>query len=100
MFNTKIIIFRLFCSGFFLSDSLQQIRIAKKIFFRDDVYYSIGAAWFGDYYGHDGELPGFNSTMVHSNEKNCTIIVWFNCNLDSDGVYTDHIFDRFNEIIF
>jgi len=38
--------------------------------------------------------------MVHSNQKNCTIIVWFNCNLDNDGVHTDHIFDRFNEIIF
>lgn len=87
--------------GFFLSDSLQQIRMAKKILFRaPDVYYSIGAAWFGDYYGHDGGLPGFTSTMVHSNEKNCTMIIWFNCNLDTDGVHTDDIFNRFNDIIF
>lgn len=88
-------------SGFFLSDSLQKIRMAKKIFFRKpDVYYSIGAAWFGDYYGHDGGLPGFTSTMVHSNKKNCTVVVWFNCNLDEDGIHTDHIFDRFNQLIF
>ncbi|MCK4679361.1 MAG: beta-lactamase family protein [Bacteroidales bacterium] len=88
-------------SGFFLSDSLQQLRMAKKILFREpDVYYSIGAAWFGDYYGHDGGLPGFTSTMVHSNDKNCTIIVWFNCNLDNDDTHTDHIFNRFDSIIF
>ncbi|RLD64888.1 MAG: hypothetical protein DRI84_07985 [Bacteroidetes bacterium] len=86
--------------GTFLSDSLQNIRMSKKLFFREGVYYSIGAAWFNDYYGHDGALPGFTSTMVHSNTKNCTIIVWFNCNLDNDGVHTDHIFNRFDEIIF
>lgn len=87
--------------GFYLSDSIQQIRMAKKILFREpDVYYSIGAAWFGDYYGHDGAVPGFTSTMVHSNEKNCTIIVWFNCNLDFDGAHTDDIFNRFDELVF
>lgn len=88
-------------SGFFLSDSLQELRMEKKILFRKpDVSYSIGAAWFGDYYGHDGGLPGFTSTMVHSNKKNCTIIVWFNCNLDEDNIHTDHIFKRFDQIIY
>ncbi len=86
--------------GTFLSDSLQKLRKSKKIYFREGVYYSIGGAWFNDYYGHDGALPGFTSTMVHSNNKNCTIIVWFNCNLDNDKVHTDHIFDRFDAIIF
>lgn len=87
--------------GDFLSDSLQKTRMDKKILFREpDVYYSIGAAWFGDYYGHDGGLPGFTSTMVHSPAKNCTIIVWFNCNLDTDKIHTDHIFNRFDEMIF
>ncbi len=88
-------------NGQFLSDSLQQLRMSKKILFREpDVYYSIGAAWFGDYYGHDGGLPGFTSTMVHSPGKNCTIIVWFNCNLDNDGIHTDHVFNRFDAVIF
>jgi D-alanyl-D-alanine carboxypeptidase len=88
-------------NGFYLSDSLQQTRMAKKIFFRKpDVYYSLGAAWLGDYYGHDGGLPGFTSTMVHSNKKNCTIVVWFNSNLNDDKLHTDHIFHRFDQLIF
>ncbi|MCF8229457.1 MAG: beta-lactamase family protein [Bacteroidales bacterium] len=87
--------------GTFLSDSLQKRRMAKKVLLqKPGIYYSIGAAWFWDYYGHNGGLPGFASTMLHSNEKNCTIIVWFNCNLDEDGVRSDHVFKRFDEIVF
>ncbi|MDZ7742244.1 MAG: hypothetical protein U5Q03_10940 [Bacteroidota bacterium] len=37
---------------------------------------------------------------IGSNTKTVTIIVWFNCNLDEDGVHADRIFNRFDEIVF
>jgi len=45
--------------------------------------YGLGLYESNGFYGHDGQLPGYTSLMVHSPERNCTIVVWYNCQLDN-----------------
>lgn len=65
--------------GGLLPDSLQQKRL------KDDYYdlgnndaYGLGLFRHGTFYGHSGELQGFMTSMYHSNDKNCTVIVYYN----------------------
>ncbi|MDD4604662.1 MAG: hypothetical protein PHF97_12785 [Bacteroidales bacterium] len=44
-----------------------------------------------------GEMPGFNTAMCHSNAKNCTVIISFNCQLN---VKTEYLFYRFMDILY
>lgn len=45
--------------------------------------YGLGLYESNGFFGHDGQLPGYTSLMVHSPERNCTIVVWYNCQLDN-----------------
>jgi D-alanyl-D-alanine carboxypeptidase len=70
-------------SGGYLSDSLQQKRLTENFYGRPDLWlgkisYGLGLMRLGSFFGHGGDLPGFSSSMYHSNEKNCTIILYFN----------------------
>ena len=47
--------------------------------------YGLGIYESNGFYGHDGQLPGYTSLMVHSPERNCTIVVWYNCQLDNSS---------------
>ena len=65
--------------GGFLPDSLQQKRLKEDysdLGNRDA--YGLGLFRHGTFYGHSGELQGFMTSMYHSNEKNCTVIVYYN----------------------
>lgn len=68
--------------GTFLSDELQQKRLSELYpSIRPDMDYGLGILKYGSYYGHTGSIPGFTSLMLYSPEKNCTMIIWFNCQL-------------------
>ena len=85
-------------NGYYLSDSLQDIRINNRVHVNDFVYYTIGGFYFNGYFGHGGDIAGFSSAMFHSMEKNCTIILWYNSLLNE--VRPMHQVLKFDEIIF
>lgn len=85
-------------NGFYLSDSLQYIRINNRVAINDFVDYAIGGFYFYGYFGHGGDIAGFSSAMFHSMEKNCTIILWYNSLLDE--VRPMHQVLTFDNIIF
>ena len=70
--------------GGFLSKTLQQKRLTENFYNSPDLWlgkisYGLGLMRCGrSFFGHGGDLPGFSSSMYHSNEKNCTIILYFN----------------------
>lgn len=85
-------------NGFYLSDSLQEMRINNRVAVNSFVDYAIGGFYFYGYFGHGGDIAGFSSAMFHSMEKNCTIILWYNSLLDE--VRPMHQVLLFDEIIF
>ena len=68
--------------GAFLSPSLQAKRLdCYEIGSDKGLKYGIGIFDYKGFYGHNGGTFGYTSLMVHSPEKNCTIIIWYNCQL-------------------
>ncbi|MGX5696023.1 serine hydrolase domain-containing protein [Agromyces soli] len=67
--------------GELLGDELQQARLDSPQP-REPGSAAAGYGWamakFGDYYGHTGELPGYNSFMGHDPETGVTVVVWAN----------------------
>ncbi|MFA5012215.1 MAG: serine hydrolase domain-containing protein [Ignavibacteria bacterium] len=65
--------------GGLLPDSLQQKRLNEDFYYlnaKDS--YGLGLIRHGSFYGHSGDLPGYMTSMYHSNEKDCTIILYYN----------------------
>lgn len=86
-------------AGGFLSESLQNTRLDKDFStLAENVSYGIGILKRASFYGHNGGLPGFTSSMYHSNNKNCTIIIYFNC--QKSGLEPDYLFNRFAHILY
>lgn len=52
---------------------------------RDGALYGLGIAKFGPFYGHTGELPGFNSFMGHDPASRATLVVWTNLSASVNG---------------
>lgn len=52
----------------------------------------------GTFYGHNGAILGFTSSMYHSIEKNCTVIIYFNCLLNT--MQPDFLFHRYMNILY
>lgn len=65
--------------GEFLSDETQQKRMVCP---ESNSFYGLGILNYKGFYGHNGSMPGYTSLMIYSPERNCTIIVWYNCQLD------------------
>lgn len=85
-------------NGFYLSDSLQYLRIHKRVHVASIVSYGLGGFYLKGFFGHGGDIAGFSSAMFHSMEKNCTIVIWYNSLLDE--VRPMHQVAKFDEIIF
>jgi len=89
--------------GDFLSSSLQEIRLTENFYGSPDLWfgkikYGLGIMRCGrSFYGHGGDLPGFSSTMYHSKEKDCTIILYFNT---QDDCPSGLLFLRYLDILF
>ena len=86
--------------GGFLSDSLQARRLSEMQCV-GGLYGSYGLCLLknGSFYGHGGSLWGFTSVMFHSNEKNCTIIICFNCDLETT-IHPLNLFLRYAGILY
>lgn len=62
-------------------DSIVPIQTPAKI----DVGYGLAIAKFGPLYGHDGQIPGFNSFMAHDPVRKDTVIVLTTLFAGADG---------------
>jgi len=83
--------------GDLLPDSLHQRRCDEMTELAPGAAYGLCLLRRGSFYGHNGGLPGFTSSMYHSLEKNCTVIIYFNCQLD---LVPDFLFARFMDILY
>lgn len=85
--------------GGLLPDDIQTRRFSEHIVhFDENIAYGLGILKRGTFYGHNGSLPGFTTSMYHSPEKNCTVIISFNSQLED--TIPDQLFDRFVEILY
>ncbi|HPI19029.1 MAG TPA: serine hydrolase domain-containing protein [Candidatus Kapabacteria bacterium] len=86
-------------NGELLTDSIQQIRLNDYLYVNDEIMsYGLGIMKLGSFYGHNGEITGFTSTMFHSKKYNCTIIIYFNT--ESITSSPDYLLNRFFSILF
>ncbi|MCK9305246.1 MAG: serine hydrolase [Bacteroidales bacterium] len=88
--------------GGFLSYPLQQQRLTEDFYSHPDwwmgkISYGLGIMRCGSFYGHGGDLPGFSNCTYHSNEKDCTIIIYFNTQDDYPSAL---LFLRFLDILY
>lgn len=83
--------------GGLLSDTLQQRRLNDIHSLNTNVGYGLCLLKLGSFYGHDGSVPGFTSSMFHSKEKDCTVIIYFNCQLE---LSPDFLFSRYVRILY
>lgn len=85
--------------GGLLNDTLQNTRLNQHFSILDDKNsYGIGILKRGTFYGHNGGMPGYTSSMYHSNSKNCTIIIYFNC--QDDDLHPDFLFHRYAHLLY
>lgn len=90
-------------AGGYLSDSLQQKRLTENFYSRPDLWfgkisYGLGLMRCGrSFFGHGGNLAGFSSIMFHSNEKDCTVILYFNT---MDQLPSAFLLLRFMDILY
>ena len=83
--------------GSLLSNTMHMGRLNDIIMLSPKAGYGLCLLKRGSFYGHNGAIPGFTSSMYHSNEKNCTVIIYFNCQLD---LQPDYLFARFMSILY
>lgn len=83
--------------GDFLSKELQQRRLDDMIVLSPRGSYGLCLLKRGSFFGHNGAVPGYTSSMYHSNEKECTIIIYFNCMLE---VMPDVLFGRYVKLMY
>ncbi|WP_081996924.1 serine hydrolase domain-containing protein [Microbacterium sp. ZOR0019] len=62
--------------GGLLSDGMQQRRIESVQPSEGEGAYGWGLAGMGPFYGHIGELPGYNSFMGYDPDTDVTVVVW------------------------
>ncbi len=83
--------------GGFLSKNLQNRRVTELQLIDSKTAYGHAILKRGSFFGHNGGLPGYASSMYHSNEKNCTVIIYFNCFSD---LRPDYLFFRIANILY
>lgn len=80
---------RALAAGGLLPDNLQQLRLASvKSLNPNDPQapgYGLALARFGNFYGHTGELPGFNTFMAYDPTTRTTLVCWSNLSAGPDG---------------
>lgn len=86
--------------GGFLSDSLQSRRLSD-MHYVGGLFGSYGLCLLkhGSFYGHGGTLWGFTSVMFHSIQRHCTIIIYFNCDLETT-YHPLNLFLRYVNILY
>lgn len=86
--------------GGLLPDSLQNRRLNDDfIEFGPVQSYGLGLTKFGSFYGHNGVIWGYTSSMYHSRDKQCTVIIYYNLSQPAK-YFPDSLFLRFMEILY
>jgi D-alanyl-D-alanine carboxypeptidase len=85
--------------GGLLSDTLQHYRLSEFVTDPSDpnTAYGLSIMRRGSFFGHSGGTPGFTSLMYHSNEKRCTVVIYFNSQLQ---LVPDYLFKRYVDILY
>lgn len=86
--------------GGLLPDSLQFRRLNMDFYQMPDIAYGLGIAKQGTFYGHSGEMPGYMTNIYHSNDKQCTIIIYYNSLLIGTENDPGRLFHRFVHILY
>ncbi|NCA74694.1 MAG: class A beta-lactamase-related serine hydrolase [Alphaproteobacteria bacterium] len=86
--------------GGLLPDTLQVRRLNRDFYQMSDVAYGIGIAKQGTFYGHSGEMPAYMTNMYHSNDKQCSIIIYYNSLLIGPENDPSTLFTRFVHILY
>jgi D-alanyl-D-alanine carboxypeptidase len=84
--------------GFYFSDSTHQVFLTDVKNVRSKVDYGICVFKRGSFYGHNCGIPGYTASLYHSIEKDCTILIYYNAQLE--GVLADALFYRFVSILY
>lgn len=85
--------------GGLLPAEMQRLRFSEHVVrLEETISYGLGFLRRGTFYGHNGSVPGFTSSMYHSPEKNCTVVIYFNSQLDE--ISPDVLFAKFMEILY
>ena len=73
--------------GTYISKVLQDKRLdCNETGSSSGLKYGMGIMDYKGFYGHTGATFGYTSLMVNSPERNCTIIVWYNCQLPEQPI--------------
>lgn len=83
--------------GGLLSENLQHKRLSELHSLAPGTAYGYNILKRGTFFGHNGGIPGFTSSMYHSKDKNCTIIIYFNF---MGELHPDFLFYRFVNILY
>ena len=84
--------------GGLLSDSIQQLRLNSLLTMNGDSAYGIGLFSVHSFLGHNGGIEGYTSVMLHSLEKDATIIILDNCKLSAHR--PDDLFVEFLHVLY
>lgn len=85
--------------GDLISNDLHQLRLSCQNPVPGRVLnYGIGMADYNGFFGHNGGFPGFTTSCYKSPDKNCTFLIFFNCQLNDN--LPDMLFEQISKIIY
>lgn len=76
---------RALVEGDLLPEALQQQRLTDLEPVAGGTSYGLGIMRFGQFYGHSGTIPGFNTLMGHDPQNDLTFVVWCSLTSSQDG---------------
>ncbi len=76
---------RALVEGDLLPEALQQQRLTDLEPVAGGTSYGLGIMRFGQFYGHSGTIPGFNTLMGHDPQNGLTFVVWCSLTSSQDG---------------
>ncbi|NCA76801.1 MAG: class A beta-lactamase-related serine hydrolase [Alphaproteobacteria bacterium] len=86
--------------GGFLSDSLQDHRLNKDFQYMNPIRsYGLCLSKLETFYGHNGIVWGYVSSMYHSHERQCTVIIYYNLSQPATQL-PDNLFGKFCRILY
>jgi len=85
--------------GDLISADLQQLRLNCQYTVLEDILsYGIGMADYKGFFGHNGGFPGFTTSCYKSPERDCSFLIFYNCQLDNNS--TDLLFKKLSTLIY
>jgi len=85
--------------GDLLSSEMQQLRLScQNQVTEKPIKYGLGMADYQKFFGHNGSFPGFTTSCYKSPDKDCSIIIFFNCQLDEN--VPDMLFEEITAMLY